>query len=616
MSAKENVIEKKKNMFQRIIDRIFSPKAPMPSRKVLPFNAFDFIVMVGVSVFYAVIAFQNLGEKVAPQTYERIEKSEAVELSVSGDNYIGYICWCYLGASAETFKLELRDDDSSEWEEIEVVNTNAFGCWNGYVLPHPAKQVRFSYENTDMLVREIVLLDLGGYTILPNEFALYGKLFDEQEVVPDEISYMSSFYFDEILYASTAYQYINGWISYENTHPPLGKIIIALGITLFNYTPFGIRFMGTLFGVLMLPCLYLLARNITRDRGVSAFVMFIFAFDFMHFTQTRLATIDVFITFFIILMYYFMERYLRLSFYDVSLGKTWIPLGCCGIFFGFGVATKWTGFYAGAGLAILFFARLITYYREYCYALQMPDEESNGVSHRCIVERFKKNTFKTIVFCLVFFIAIPFGIYLASYIPFEDANYSGLWTKMIENQKFMFGYHKGADFAHEYISRWYEWPLMIRPMRYYAANPGGIARQGISALGNPLVWWAGIPAFAFTLYMAIRKKEKEAGFLCVGYLAQYVPWMFISRPTFIYHYFTSVPFVSLMIGYCFLKLKDKALEKKVLDKKSFYCLLVIYGAAVFGLFQLFYPVISGETISFFYVEKYLKWFKEWDFIIK
>ena len=90
----------------------------------------------------------------------------------------------------------------------------------------------------------------------------------------------------------------------------------------------------------------------------------------------------------------FMERYLNLSFYDTSLKKTWIPLGCCGIFFGFGVATKWTGFYAGAGLAILFFARLITYYREYCYALQKPDEESNGVSHRCIVERFKKNTFK------------------------------------------------------------------------------------------------------------------------------------------------------------------------------------------------------------------------------
>ena len=40
-----------------------------------------------------------------------------------------------------------------------------------------------------------------------------------------------------------------------------------------------------------------------------------------------------------------------------------------------------------------------------------------------------------------------------------------------------------------------------------------------------------------------------AVFLLVGYLAEYMPWMGVKRLVFIYHYFTSVPFLVLMITY-------------------------------------------------------------------
>ena len=57
----------------------------------------------------------------------------------------------------------------------------------------------------------------------------------------------------------------------------------------------------------------------------------------MHFTQTRIATIDVYITFFVIAMYYFMYSYCTMSFYDTPLYKTFVPLGLCGICMGFGI---------------------------------------------------------------------------------------------------------------------------------------------------------------------------------------------------------------------------------------------------------------------------------------
>lgn len=77
---------------------------------------------------------------------------------------------------------------------------------------------------------------------------------------------MNSTYFDEIYHARTAWEHLNGVYPYEITHPPLGKIIISIGIALFGMTPFGWRFSGTLFGVLMLPVIYIFAKGSSAGR--------------------------------------------------------------------------------------------------------------------------------------------------------------------------------------------------------------------------------------------------------------------------------------------------------------------------------------------------------------
>ena len=69
--------------------------------------------------------------------------------------------------------------------------------------------------------------------------------------------------------------------------------------------------------------------------------------------DATIATIDVYAVFFILLMYYFMYRYVTLNFFTGGLKKTLVPLGACGLFFGVGAACKWTCIYAGAGLAAL-----------------------------------------------------------------------------------------------------------------------------------------------------------------------------------------------------------------------------------------------------------------------
>ena len=69
-------------------------------------------------------------------------------------------------------------------------------------------------------------------------------LVDEQNTVPKAPSYFNGMIFDEIYHARTAYENIHNLSVYEWTHPPLGKLIIALGILLFGMKPFGWRIMG------------------------------------------------------------------------------------------------------------------------------------------------------------------------------------------------------------------------------------------------------------------------------------------------------------------------------------------------------------------------------------
>jgi len=596
------------------IGKLLSPKEPVASRPSIPFNKWDWIAMLGITFFYALIAFYQLGNTTAPKTEYTMPYYTYLDLTTENGELINSLSWYLLNEQDNDFSLAVLNESTNEWVHVQDFTMKSVFSWGKLELAEPAKSIRITNLTDDANIGELVLQDANGKILPVQNTSAYPSLFDEADTYPDTINHLSGCYFDEIYYTRTAYEYINGLPTYENTHPPFGKVLISWSARIFGTTPFGFRFAGALFGVLMLPFMYLLGRNITRNRALGAFICFLFAFDFMHFTQTRLTTIDVFVTFFIIVMYYFMERYIHISFYDKTLEKTWLPLGACGIAFGFGIASKWTGAYAGAGLAVIFFAQLLLRYREYLYAKRSSKGSSNGISHKYIIKTFPQHTKRTILFCMIFFVAIPFVIYLLSYIPFVDAYRPGLFQKMLKNQETMFKYHSALEATHPYSSTWIEWPIMKRPIFYYSNKLEGTLRQGISSFGNPLVWWAGIPALIYTVYLAIIKKQKTAMFLCVSFLAQYLPWTLVSRCTFIYHYFPSVPFITLSIGYCFMQLKEGTWFRK--HKRSFYIVLSAYALATFILFLMFYPVISGRPVHYEYVDKFLRWMDSWVFVIR
>ena len=85
----------------------------------------------------------------------------------------------------------------------------------------------------------------------------------------------------------------------------------------------------------------------------------------MHFVQTRIATIDTYAVFFILLMYLFMLKYMEISFFKADFTKTLLPLLFSGLAWGFGISSKWNVIYAAPGLAIMFAVAMYHRYAEY-----------------------------------------------------------------------------------------------------------------------------------------------------------------------------------------------------------------------------------------------------------
>ena len=393
------------------------------------------------------------------------------------------------------------------------------------------------------------------------------ELTDEQSLCPDRQNFMNSSYFDEIYHARTAWEHLNGVYPYEITHPPLGKIIIGLGIRLFGMTPFGWRFSGTLFGVLMLPILYYFAKKLFGGYLVPTSCTVLMATDFMHFVQTRIATIDTYAVFFILLMYLFMYLF-------ITEERLW-TLALCGISFGLGAAGKWTCFYAGAGLAVIWLLWAIHGFR----------------SGTLDWKGFVKNA----LFCVVFFVLVPCGIYYLSYYPYGVAEgktniFSRDYLNMVlSNQQYMFNYHSQLIATHPYSSDWYQWLLDIRPILYYLDYLPDGRHVSFGAFVNPVLCWGGLFALFVLGFLAVARHDLPSAYILLGYLAQLLPWVLVQRLIFAYHYFPCTVFLALALGRCF--------DVMLRNDRHGWIYVCGFAALSCAVFVLFYPNLAGLPVA-------------------
>ena len=524
----------------------------------------DAVIMAVITLLYAGVAFWKLGNTESPESFVNMEnRTESIELDISGGTVTHLMV--YEGVGIGSYSITYSDG-SATYDIAELTQSHADVLkWHDVAINYYLTGGTIYISGTgNVWLGEVVALDVDGNVV--GAVSSASELCDEQSLCPDRQTYMNSTYFDEIYHARTAWENLNGVYPYEITHPPLGKIIISIGITLFGMTPFGWRFSGTFFGVLMLPVIYIFAKRLFGGKAVPAACTLVLASDFMHFVQTRIATIDTYAVFFILLMYLFMYGF-------ITTGSR-RELALSGIFFGIGAASKWTCIYAGAGLAVIW---LIYVIRE-------------AKAQRLDMRGF----WKLCGFCVIFFVLIPCLIYYFAYIPYGTARgispFSAEYLRMVlDNQSYMFNYHSGIVAEHPYSSRWYQWVLDIRPILYYLEYFDDGTHSSFGAFLNPALCWGGLLSLFVLVYTAI-------------YLAQLIPWLFVTRITFEYHYFPCSVFLVLSLGYCFNLMRHNLRHWKWYVS-GFVTLSI-------ALFVMFYPALSGKPVA---ATGLLSWLPTWPF---
>lgn len=583
------------------------------------------IILLLIILLYSIISFYKLGNMKNPQTFVNLKNGEQLTYKIESDQ-IPYKVMVYSGSSESYisvfFTNEYKNYDEYIYDQpIEILYDGVFK-WNDRYVNLEEKHYSYimfqSYYDTTV-IGEIKLYDVLGKEIPITAMEDRGKvLLDEQELVPEISTYMNSTYFDEVYFPRTAYEQLNNLPIYEYTHPPLGKLLISIPVYFFGVTPFAYRLGGNIVGILMILIIYLIAKELFKKERYALFAAAIMALDGMHFVQTRIGTVDSYLVFFCLTSFLFFLKYIKIPSQE-SLKKKMIPLLLSGIFWGLAMSTKWTAAYVGLGMGIIYFIKFII---------------------------GKRMDFKLLAWSVLSFIIVPIIIYVACYIPiinnpnhevtytyqyfteeekltyFDESsidsiekNEDGLITvvykvkitdikSFIEYQKIMYTYHSRLEDGHTYSSKWFEWPIMKRPLWYHITRYDDGKISTIACMGNPAIWYLGILTTILTVIYALIKKEKEAFILIAMIAATWLPYAIIKRTMFIYHFFIAIPFVMLTIPYIISKL---ASWKKYFDV-AIPILLIVF----LGFFIYFYPVYSGLPVE---KERIIKteWMKTWEY---
>ena len=660
----------------------FSVNDDLPGRTdtKLHYTKLDWIFVCVLTAIYAVLAVTNLGSTNTPKTDWRARPGTSVSITFENPTKIDQI-WQYGGITGGggnsgnvTYTLTAAGGASVKGEQRYGVMYR----WNKLEVPSafkkdPVSSLELSVTAGEVWLYELAFIDEQGNPIKatvndPSAAALV----DEYSSIPEYPNYMVGMYFDELYHARTGYENLHNMKIYEISHPPLGKLFISLGISIFGMDPFGWRIIGALFGIMMIPIMYAFGKRLFKRPELALLTAALMAFDFMHFSQTRISTIDSYGVFFNLCMTYYMYKFIKMDIGD-SLKDTLIPLGLSGLFFGMGCSSKWICIYTGAALAVMFFAKMImlgikSRKIRQKYAKAEKDKASGDEAE---FERMKADPavrnaqkytsrlIKTLAFCIVVFIIVPATIYFASYFTYytsdwkpkaENAKIAAMRARgelgndepapadvltfgekakayvegVLDNQKYMFNYHSSLTTRHAYESAWYEWPLSNRPMWFYAGynHPDSSMYGTISSFGNPAVWWVCFAGTIFLLLLTLRGRfnlNTEIFFMLCCIASSMLPWMMISRSVYIYHYFATVPTIIFATVYVLKHYEDRYYylpKEKGMElskgKRFIPYAKYVWIAVVIALFALFYPVLTGIPVKRSFIEA-LQWLPTWTF---
>lgn len=372
-------------------------------------------------------------------------------------------------------------------------------------------------------------------------------------------------------------------------HPPLGKILIGIGMWLFGPgEALGWRFSSAVAGTLMVALVVAAAALLFRSPIVAAIAGLLLSVDGLHLSHSRLALLDIFLALFILLAFVLLlldrqDGRARLAhrlgasssgpdpddddggrspdqaglLWGPRLGIRWWRVAA-GVSCGLAVGVKWNALYYVAILGLLTVAWDIGARRAAGIRRWLPA----GVLQDGIP---------------AFLAMIPVALvtYLATWTGWfaSRGGYDREWAQthpgegvqwlpaplrsLWEYHRSAYSFHTGLATPHDYMSTPWQWLYLGRPTSYYyeSFHPGedlcGAAdcSQQIFNQGNPAIWWAALPALAAAIVIVVLKRDWRLASLLAVVIAGWAPWLlYPERTKYFFYALPYLPFLVLILA--------------------------------------------------------------------
>lgn len=414
-------------------------------------------------------------------------------------------------------------------------------------------------------------------------------------------------------------------------HPPLGKWMIALGEQLMGINTWGWRFSAALFGTLTVLLVVRIGRRMTGSTLLGGLAGLLLALDGLHFVQSRIAMVDIFLCFWIVAAFgalvvdrdQIRQRIGQRSDEELAtlkgLGfRPWRLVA--GICLGAALATKWSALFPIAMMLVL----------ALCW-------EAGARKAAGIRAPWRHTLRRTSLGFLAVLIVVPVAVYVASWTGWFMGNegYDRMWAEgrdtsfpfIPEAVRSWWHYHSEAynfhdrlSSKHPYQSHALSWPFLGRPVSYYYPTDlkAGVlgceappCSREVLAIGTPAIWWLMIPAAIGLAARWVSRRDWRASAILLMMSVSILAWLpsdvLKDRTMFLFYALPSVPFLCLGLALIAGWLLGKAGTYR---RTAASAGVGVYLSLVIVNFAYLYPVLAAVTIP---TDDWLArmWFRSW-----
>ncbi|HEY2507216.1 MAG TPA: phospholipid carrier-dependent glycosyltransferase [Streptosporangiaceae bacterium] len=425
-------------------------------------------------------------------------------------------------------------------------------------------------------------------------------------------------------------------------HPPLAKMVMAVGQWMFGLSPFGWRFMVALAGTASILMTARIARRMTRSTMLGCVAGLLLALDGLELVLSRTAILDIFVMFWVLAAFGLLvidrdrtraaltaaaQAPLSDDTSGPRLGIRWLRVAA-GLCLGCAVASKWNGLY----FLVAFAALAISWDLGARRAAGFRDWLAGGLRSDA-------------TWLAAWFALVPAVVYTASWSGWfatsegydrnwaaQHGNHTPIWSTIdswYQYNHWMLQFGTGLATKQNYQSNPLGWLVLARPISFYYATPKGCGASRCSsevlAIGTPLIWWAGTLMLAFfacwwlagfvadlTFHRASTRDWRVGGIL-LAVAAGWLPWIWYAwhdnRTEFFYYAVAFDPFLVFGITLC-LGLIIGPSRATPARRATGAVAAGTYLMAVLLNFAYLYPVLTAQVIPY---SSWLSrmWFPRW-----